>query len=363
MEPGRVSVPVRFGPFEVLPDSGELRKNGTRLKLTGQAIQVLITLLEKPGQLVTREELQQKLWPGASFGDFEHGLNAAVNRLRDVLGDSANQPRFIETIPRRGYRFLGPVSRHDEVVQVPLPQNRRLSRARLAIGVILAAVLVIVGLYFTWRTEHPSHEPSFVKLLVLPIIDLSDGPQQEFFSDALTDEIISQLGSLQPEHLGVIARTTAMHYKATKKTAREIGTELGVNYILESSVQRSANRVHITARLISAQNETAIWSENYDRDLSNILILRGDVARAVANAVQVKLTRPQQLRLAATRSLNPHAYDFYLMGLYYAAKELSGTSAEKQRQFFQKVIDADPTFAPAYAALANAYIELCILGP
>jgi TolB-like protein/DNA-binding winged helix-turn-helix (wHTH) protein len=359
-EPGKVSVPIKFGPFELSPDSGELRKNGTRLKLTGQAVQVLITLLEKPGQIVTREELQQKLWPGSSFGDFEHGLNAAVNRLRDVLGDSATQPKFIETIPRRGYRFVGPVSGHDEVVQVPLPQDRRLSQVRLAVGLILAVFLIVVGVYFTWKINHPSHAPSFVKLLVLPIIDLSDGPQQEYFSDALTDEIISQLGSLQPEHLGVIARITAMHYKATKKTAREIGTELGVNYILESSVQRSANRVHITAQLISAQNETAIWSESYDRDLSDILMLRGDVAQAVANAVQIKLTRPQQLRLATTRSLNPQAYDFYLMGLYYAAKDQSGTSAEKKRQFFQKAIDADPTFAPAYAALANAYVDLCI---
>jgi DNA-binding winged helix-turn-helix (wHTH) protein len=240
-ELNRVSVPIRFGPFEVSPDSGELRKNGTRLKLRGQAIQVLITLLERPGQLVTREELQDRLWPGASFGDFEHGINAVIKRLRDVLGDSAIRPKFIETVPRRGYRFVCPVSGHDEVIQVPLPQNRRLSRARLAAGVILAAVLVIVGVYFTWKTEHPSHAPSFVKLLVLPIIDLSDGPQQEFFSDALTDEIISQFGSLQPEHLGVIARTTAMHYKSTKKTAHEIGSELGVNYILESSVQRSAS--------------------------------------------------------------------------------------------------------------------------
>lgn len=136
-----------------------------------------------------------------------------------------------------------------------------------------------------------------------------------------------------------------------------------MNYILESSVQRSASRLHITAQLISSQDETAIWSDSYDRDVSDILTWRGDVARAVANAVQIKLTRPQQLRLASSRSLIPQAYDFYLMGLYYAAKDQSGTSAEKQRQFFQKAIDADPTFALAYAALANAYIELGIIGP
>jgi len=197
--------------------------------------------------------------------------------------------------------------------------------------------------------------------VVLPFINLSADPQQEF-SDALTEEMISQLGSLQPEHLGVIARTTAMQYKNTKKTAREIGSELAVDYILETSVQRSGDRVRITAQLISARDETHLWSESYDRELSDILLLRRDVAQAVTNAIQIKLTSPQRAFLGSKRSLNPQAYDLYLMGMYYTESEWSPRAYEKGRQFFEKAIDADRGYAAPYAALANIYVELCLFG-
>ncbi len=351
---------ARFGVFEADLVARELRRNGVRVKLQEQPFQVLAVLLERSGKVVTREELRQKLWPADTFVDFDNGLNTAINKIREALGDSADTPRFVETLPRRGYRFIYPVNGLETARQpAALPQLPPVV-LRLAVG--FAVVLVVVGGYFAWKSWRTPRPLAYAKMLVLPFVNLSSDPQQEFFSDALTEEMISQLGSLQPEHLGVIARTTAMQYKATKKTAREIGGELGADYILESSVQRAGDRVRITTQLISVHDQTHLWSESYDRDLSDILLLRRDVAEAVANAVQIKLTPQQQSRLAAARPLSPQAYDLYLMGMYYTEKEWSGAAYEQGRQFFQKAIDADPAYAPPYAALANIYVELCIFG-
>jgi TolB-like protein/DNA-binding winged helix-turn-helix (wHTH) protein len=351
---------ARFGVFEADLVARELRRNGVRVKLQEQPFQVLAVLLERSGKVVTREELRQKLWPADTFVDFDNGLNTAINKIREALGDSADTPRFVETLPRRGYRFNYPVDGL-ETARQPAPLHQ-LPPVVLRLAVGFAVVLVFVGGYFAWKSWRTPRPPAYAKMVVLPFVNLSSDAQQEFFSDALTDEMIAQLGGLQPERLGVIARTTAMQYKGTKKTAREIGRELGADYILESSVQRAGDRVRITTQLISVRDETHLWSESYDRDLRDILLLRRDVAQAVANAIQIKLTPQVQSRLADARPLNPQAYDLYLMGMYHTEKEWSSPAYEKGRQFFQKSIDADPTYAPPYAALANIYVDLCLFG-
>lgn len=359
---------VRFGPFEVDLHTGELRKNGRRVRLQQQPFQILALLLSRPNDLVTRQEIIECLWPNGIVVDYEHSLNKGVKKLREILDDDPDKPRYIETLPKRGYRFVRSVENVDgaalpeAAIAPPAALPHRRSRVWLLVSLAIAIVSAGVGGYFTWKSSRTADKrPPYAKLAVLPFVDLS-GDQQEFLSDALTEEMIAQLGSLQPEHLGVIARTTAMHYKGTEKTVREIGRELDVNYILESSVQRAGGRVRITAQLIRVGDETHLWSESYDRDFSDILLLRRDVAQAVANAVEIQLTPQQQSRLAIAHPLNPHAYDLYLMGMYYTEKEWSPAAYEKGREFFQKAVDVDPTFAPPYAALANIYVELRLFG-
>ena len=324
-EPRTVSVPIRCGPFEVSPDSAELRKNATRLKLSGQAIQVLITLLERPGQLVTREELQEKLWPGASFGDFEHGLNAAVKRLCETLGDSANQPVYIETIPRRGYRFIATVDVGPQLPSPSVPSEVEVAvvegtnsgvRSRVRRMIWLAAVLapLLTGVLLIgtnvggWRDRllRQGPKPEIRALAVLPLVNLSGDPQQEYFADSMTDALISQVG--QVGSLRVISRTSVMQYKGTQKPLPQIARELNVDALVEGSVLRSGDRVRVTAQLIGAVPERHLWARSYDRDLRDVLTLESEVARAITEELDAKVTPDVQARLSRTRMVTPEAH-------------------------------------------------------
>ena len=308
---------VRFGVFEVDLRTGELRRSGLKIRLQDQPFQILAMLLERPGEVVTREELGQRLWPADTFVDFDRGLNTSIKRLREALGDSADNPRFIETLPRRGYRFIAAVE--------------GASRPKLLSGKIL--------------------------LIVLPFENLSGDPTQEYFSDGMTEEMITELARLNPEALGVIARTSAMQYKSTNKGIDQIGHELGVDYILEGSVRRAGNRVRISAQLIQASDQTHLWADSYDRDLEDILTLQGEVARAIAGEIRIKVTPREQTRLASPRPVNRESHEAYLKGRYYWNK-FTEEGLRKGLEYFQQAIAIDPGYALAYAGLADSYTIL-----
>jgi TolB-like protein/DNA-binding winged helix-turn-helix (wHTH) protein/Tfp pilus assembly protein PilF len=357
--------PVRFGAFGVDPRAGELRKHGIRIKLREQPFQILLMLLERPGEVVTREELRAKLWPADTFVDFDHGLNAAVNKLREALGDSAEAPRYVETLPRRGYRFIGPrdgstssaeEAKPDVVAAAAPATPARAWRAGRAAAVAAMLIIAAGASYFAWRHPWRQAQPSAWKimLVVLPFQNLSGDPGQDYFSDGLTEEMTTQLGSLQPERLGVIARTSAMKYKATQKSAAEIGQELRVDYVLEGSLRRLADRVRISAQLIQVKDQTHLWAKSYDRELGNILRLESEVAQAIAGEIRLKLTPQQQMHLAKRGPVNPEAYDSYLKGRYlWNMRTVEGL--KKSVEYFQQAIEKDPGYALAYAGLADAY--------
>ncbi len=383
MEPSLTTPKViRFGVFEADLRAGELRREGIRVKLQEKPFQVLATLLERPGDAVTRDELREKLWPGDTFVDFDHGINIAINKLREALGDSAESPRYIETLARRGYRFIGEVeppapsgpaapavtpTREESAARrpdSPLPSRDELlppagtafarhSRARTI--VILCALIVVAG-YAGWRLHTPRPKPSSgrVMLAVLPFDNLSGNPEQDYFSDGLTEEMITQLGRLHPERMGVIARTTMMQYRGTHKSASQIGRELGADYILEGSVRRSDGRVRIAAQLIQVSDQTHVWADSYERNLSNVLELQSDVAGAIAERIQLQLTPAQRERLASAPAVNPAAYEDYLKGRFYWNKRTEEGFQKAIAQFNQAIAE-DANYAPPYAGLADTY--------
>ncbi len=307
---------VRFGTFEVNLDSGCLFKHGLTLRLPEQSFQVLAMLLEHPGEIVSRTELRERLWPGRTHVDFDRGLNKAVNRLRDALGDSGANSRFVGTVARRGYRLLAPVAA--EPGQAKAPRQPR------------------------------------IRLAVLPFENLGADPEQEFFSDGLTEEMISELGRLSPCSLGIIARTSAMQYKHSGKRIDEIGKELGVDYILEGSVRRVGNRSRITTQLIHVGDQTHLWAQSYDRDMQDIFEVQREVAQQVADSLAFELLPQAQTR---SRSVIPEAYEAYLRGRHFWNQ---GTDADawKAIEWFERALDRDAGYALAYSGIANCHGRL-----
>jgi TolB-like protein/DNA-binding winged helix-turn-helix (wHTH) protein/Tfp pilus assembly protein PilF len=348
---------IRFGVFEVDPRSGELRSKGSRVKLQDQPLQILLAVLEKPGEVVTREELRAKLWPADTFVDFDHGLNAAVKRLRDALGDTAENPRYIETLPRRGYRFIAAVVPDAiQPEQVESPPRRWVLLLACAVLTVLAAVLFVEdagGLRsrFLFR----SAKAQIHSLAVLPLENLSGDPEQQYFSDGMTDALTSQLSKIGG--LRVISHTSAARYKGTKKSMPEIARELSVDGVIEGSVMRSGDRVRIVVQLIQAQTDQQRWTEAYERGLGDILKLQSDVAQAVAQQVRMQLTPAEQAQLRSASVVDPEAYEAYLKGRFY---EDEGTQATiKQAQgYYEEAVRRDPGFALAYVGLADSYLEL-----
>lgn len=298
---------IRFGIFEADFRAGELRRRGVKVKLQEQPLQILQMLVEHPGEVVTRDELQHKIWPADTFVDFEQGLYNAVRRLRDALKDSADKPRFIETLSRRGYRFIGTVDATPRQIE---------------------------------------------SLAVLPLENLSRDPEQEYFAEGLTEALITTLAKIG--ELRVVSRTSAMQYKGARKPLPEIARELGVDAIVEGTVLRAGDRVRITAQLIDAPKETHLWAESYERDLRDVLALQAEVAQAIAREVQVKLTPQEQAHLGQVHPVDPEAYEAYLKGRYHWNRR-SGEGCGKAIQCFQQTIAKDPTFAPAYSGLADCW--------
>jgi TolB-like protein/DNA-binding winged helix-turn-helix (wHTH) protein len=366
--PAEKSRIVHFGLFEVDLQEQELRKSGIRIKLQQQPFQLLSVLLEHPGQTVTRGDLRQRLWPTDTFVDFDHSLNSSVKKLRQALGDDSDNPRFIETLHRRGYRFIAPVDgpstpiepqgRGTLVAQTPLAtpskrSYRRIIGVSLVILASLAALLVAFNLGH-WRDRMVVRDtaPRIQSLAVLPLENLSHDPQQEYFADGMTEELITDLSKIKT--LKVISRTSVMQYKAVKKSLPQIARELGVDAVIEGSVQRVGDHVRITAQLIHADTDTHLWAQNYDRDLRDTLALEDRVARDIANEIKVQLTPEEQLRLTTSRKVDPLAQAAYLKGRYFINR-FNEPDFVKCAQYLEEATKRDPSYAEAYAALATCY--------
>jgi TolB-like protein/DNA-binding winged helix-turn-helix (wHTH) protein/Tfp pilus assembly protein PilF len=357
---------ARFGAFELDLRTGELHKGGFRVRLQEQPLRILVLLVERAGELVMREELRQRLWSQDTFVDFDRGLNNAVRRLREALGDSADAPRFIETLARRGYRFIAPVERVPATVPeaaaapaLPIPAPApvaapvpRPAHPRTALLAVLAGAALLVAVYGAWPRPSTAVGRGRAMLVVLPFVNLSGDPEQDYFSDGLTEEMIARLAALQPGELGVIARTSAMHYKGTQKRADEIGRELGVGYVLESSVRRSGNRVRVTAQLVSTESQEHVWSEVYEREVGDVLRLQVEIAEAIARQVQVRLTPPHRAQLAAS-PLDPEAHSLYLKGRFFAAQR-TPDGLRRALDLYQEALSREPRYAAAQAGIADA---------
>ena len=362
--PVSVPFPTRlcFCKFELDLTSGELHKDGEKVALPPKAFEILRALTEHPGDVVTREELRAQLWAADTFVEFDDNLNHAVNKLRQVLGDSAEKPQFIETLPRYGYRFIAPVEAAPAPESVAKPVgSRRVATTAAVLGVALLAVVVALLAFSAWRNRVSGRasEPPIRSLAVLPLSNLSGDPQQDYFADGMTDALITDLAKVK--ELKVISRTSVMQFKDVKKPLPEVARELGVDGILEGSVQRSGGRVRITVQLIRAPSDTHLWAESYERDTHDILTLQGEIAQAVAREIKVTLAPEESTHLIRARPVNPEAYELYLKGQYHYYKWKS-EDFRKAIEYFQKAIEADPHWAPPYAALANSYGWLWIAG-
>jgi TolB-like protein/Tfp pilus assembly protein PilF len=303
-------VALRFDAFKVDLQAGELCKQAQKVRLQKQPFQILEMLLEHPGKVITREELRKRIWPADTFVDFEQGLYNAIKKLREALGDTAETPRYIETLPRKGYRFVGSIE---------------------------------------------TSAPRIESLAVLPLENLSGDPEQEYFADGMTEALISSLAKIGA--LRVVSRTTAMRYKKTDKTLPQIARELNVDAVVEGTVLRSGKRLRISAQLIQASTDTHLWAQSYDRNLRDVLTLQSEVAAAIAQQVQVKLTPLDQARFAEARPVDPEAYEAYLKGRYHWNRR-SGEGFAMAVQYFQQAIAKDPAYAAAYAGLADCLSSL-----
>ena len=366
---------MRFGAFEVDLRSGEVRKQGIRLKLQNQPFQVLAILLEHSRDVVTREELRHRLWPADTFVDFDTGLNSAIKKLREVLGDSADEPRYIETLPRRGYRLIVPVENVEvhqgadghiarsptngqQIAQpalptVPQPIEPKLHflRWRNAAVALVALTVLATGSWWLFRQNAGPYT-----IAVLPFENLSAEPDSDYFSDGLTDEIINDLSII--DGLQVKSRTSSFFFKDKASNIHEVGAQLGAKLVLEGSVLRSGDKLRINARLVRVSDDVPLWSNTFDRELKDIFAIQDEISRSIVNQLRLKLGRGQR-----RYNTNLEAYDLYLKAQTLTQNQglpegrahlLEGIS------LFEQVIASDPAFAPAYAGLATAYGELSI---
>jgi TolB-like protein/DNA-binding winged helix-turn-helix (wHTH) protein/Flp pilus assembly protein TadD len=365
--------------FGVLLDlrAGELRKHGLRVRLQEQPFQVLAMLLEHHGEVLTREELQKKLWPADTFVDFDHGLNKAINKIREALSDSAESPRFVETVARRGYRFLAEVKVSDapplrSLELATQPHTAAEARDRpdlagklkipkhlvppLAWKISVFVLLVLMASLATWKL-HSWQRPSPVirSLAVLPFESLSSDASQDYFADGMTDELISDLG--QVSALRVVSRTSVMAYKRARKPLPQIARELNVDAVVEGSVLRSGDQVRITAQLIEASADKHLWSQSYEGELRDTLGLQNKVAKAIADQIGISLNPLEQAALKNEKVVNPEAYVSYLKGRYFWNKR-TADSLKVALAYFNQAIEEDPKFAQAYSGLADTYALL-----
>jgi TolB-like protein/DNA-binding winged helix-turn-helix (wHTH) protein/Tfp pilus assembly protein PilF len=378
MEPTRHTSVVRFGPYEVCFRTGEVGKAGMRIRIQQQPMKLLEILLERPGEVVTREELRGRVWASESFGDFDQAVNIAIGKLRSTLGDSAENPRYIETVPKRGYRFIADVSFVDadarpkkpeyEAADLGTPELRqKLPGAELADApkgrflparrtIVTLALVLTVAFLAVWLFRLRSHAPVGIRsLAVLPLENLSGDASQNYFADGMTDELITDLAQIRA--LRVISRTSAMVYKGARKPLPQIARELNVDAVVEGTVLRSGDKVRITAQLIDASTDKHLWSQSYEGELRDTLALQNRVATAIADQIRINLTPQEQAALKSVEVVNPVAYESYLKGRYFWNKR----TADELRvalAYFNQAIEQDPKYARSYSGLADTYALL-----
>lgn len=430
---------ARFGPFNLDLRAGELHKGGRRIRLQEQPFRILTMLLEHSGEVVTREEVQNRLWPNDTIVEFDHSINSAIKRLRDALGDTAQRPKYLETVARRGYRLLLPVEwvevssdkpagtvagqevgaavsstpssvvagahtdRNDSMLAklrfhagrnqssrvaesghtgispseagdngmavvldkdaaelVSQPAKSRSLRTGLALGMVVAVTLG----FFVWRRRDVKSDQfptdRIRSLVVLPLENISGHKDEEYFADGMTDELITTLAKLPS--LRIISRTSAMHYKGTNKPLAEIARELDVQAVVEGEVLHSGDRVRITAQLIEATTDRHLWAETYQGDVKDVFALQREVARAIANEIQVKLTPQADIHLSTVHQMKPDAYEAHLKSRYFLHNQRGAEGARKSIEYSQQAVQLDPNAALAYAGLAEAYVNFGLLG-
>jgi TolB-like protein/DNA-binding winged helix-turn-helix (wHTH) protein/Flp pilus assembly protein TadD len=378
MPPTRRRCVVRFGLYEVDLDSGEMRKAGLKIQVQPQPLKVLEALLEHPGEVVTRDELRSRIWPSESFGDFDQAVNVAVAKLRSALGDSADNPKFVETLSKRGYRFIAEVSVIDADARTKTPESasgsvpgtdpghqlqgaalapapkRRLWPARwviVALAVVLSLLILAVRLF-----RSNGRGPAGIRsLAVLPLENLSGDVSQNYFADGMTDELITDLAQISA--LRVISRTSVMVYKGARKPLPQIARELKVDAVVEGTVLRSGEQVRITAQLIDAASDKHLWSQSYEGELRDSLALQNRVARAIADQIRINLTPQEQAALNNVKVVNPEAYQSYLKGRYFWNKR-TADGLKVALAFFNQAIEEDSKYARAYSGLADTYALL-----
>jgi TolB-like protein/DNA-binding winged helix-turn-helix (wHTH) protein/Tfp pilus assembly protein PilF len=375
-EPARITKTIKFGEdFELDAESYTLSRAGRVLKLERIPMDILLLLVGHRGQLVDRDQIAEKVWGKGVFLDTDNSINIAISKIRQTLKDDPEGPRFIQTIPGRGYRFIAPVEtgvaiEREETVAAPAPQVAedrqpalaestadKPSNRRWLLGTALLAVLIAVagiGMQW-WRSSVRSNAASGRAVLaVLPFANLTGDASQDYFSDGLTEEMITQLGRVDPSRLGVIARTSVMNYKGARKPLNEVGRELGVEYVLEGSVRRDGGKVRVTAQLIQLSDQTHLWAQEYDRELRDILVIQSDISEEIASEIERELGAPQSrpAREGAMTAERSEAYDFYLKGLYFFNKRSAFPEAI---QNLQQAVARDPQYALAYALLADSY--------
>jgi TolB-like protein/DNA-binding winged helix-turn-helix (wHTH) protein/Flp pilus assembly protein TadD len=359
---------LRFGIFQADVQTGELTKQGRRVRLQEQPFRLLIVLLEKPGEVVTREELHSTLWPQTTV-DFDHGLNKAISKIREALGDSSEHPRFVETVARRGYRFLADVAviRDGGVKTVPNdPANEISSVFSPAVGMtyrkvksrnvtrlLLGFALTLAAASLSWVFYAKTYSSSAIhSLAVLPLENLSGDASQNYFADGMTDALIIRLAKISA--LRVISRTSTMTYKNVRKPLNEIARELNVDAVVEGSVSRSGDRVRVAAELIDARDDKQIWSESYDEDIRDTLALQSKITRAIAERIRAVVNPQEQLTLTKSRTVDPDAYEAYLKGRFFWSKR-TGEGLRTAIEYFKRAIVIDPVYPEAYSGLADSY--------
>jgi TolB-like protein/DNA-binding winged helix-turn-helix (wHTH) protein/Flp pilus assembly protein TadD len=371
---------VRFGTFEISLQSGEVRKAGLRIRVQQQPMRLLEILLEHPGEVVTREELRTRVWPSESFGDFDQALNIAIGKLRSALGDSAESPRFIETIPKRGYRFIADVSVVDtdgrpkkqesitgdlpvtvpehgiEALGLAVAAQRRFSPTRWIVIALALIIIISLAILSVWRFRSRTPAATGIQsIAVLPLENLSGDASQNYFADGMTDELITDLAQISA--LRVISRTSVMVYKGARKPLPQIARELSVDAVVEGTVLRSGDQVRITAQLIEASTDKHLWSQSYEGELRDTLALQNRVARAIADQIRINLTPREQAALKNAKAVDPESYESYLKGRYFWNKR-TADGLKAARAYFNQAIEEDPKYPQAYSGLADTYALL-----
>lgn len=362
-----------FATFEVNVAAGELRKNGVQLRIQGQPLRLLVMLLARPGELITREDIRNGLWSN-TYVEFDTALNSTVKRLRNVLNDSADNPRFIQTVGSRGYRFIYPVQCINRVnggsddptghrLQLPQPAQLppitpvswRLASPRIVLAGVAVLIVVAIAICLSIMLFRRRAPPSIGSVAVLPLESLSSDATQGYFADGLTDELITDLG--QVSGVRVISRTSVMQYKGTHKSLRQITQELNVDAVVEGTILRSGDRVRITAQLIQARADRHLWARSYDGDLGDALALEERVAEDIAENIQLHLAGKRRVRPNSAQPVDSEAYDAYLQARYFEEQH-NPHALQQGIEYFKKAITRDPKYALAYIGLANSYEEL-----